>query len=189
MVALFHQIATAPAQGAPMALCENEPYTHIVAGTMTPAEGVTTQPPPPPSSASIILCAPQSRIYIALTPGVPVETRLIRPVVESSYQRVLHILAPPGKNRIVSTHDGWIFNTTIGAHELLVKNAGVDVVPLWIPEGLVGQVKKNRYVSFGELRDALVALYEHMNWAGWTMARFEIWDAGKEVGYGELVGV
>ncbi|KAI4272101.1 MAG: hypothetical protein L6R38_006692 [Xanthoria sp. 2 TBL-2021] len=134
----------------------------------------------------LILCAPKSRTYIALTPGFPVDTRHIRPVVVSAYQQILHITAPPPEDHVISFSSGWIFNITIGAYSLRVKNAGLEDSPLWL-YGLTGPVNAvPRHITYGVLGKALLALYIHMNEHGWRQAEFEIWDAGKEFGFGIL---
>ncbi|KAL8745380.1 MAG: hypothetical protein Q9184_007882, partial [Pyrenodesmia sp. 2 TL-2023] len=134
----------------------------------------------------LILCVPKSRIYIALTPGFPIGSQQLRPVVASAYQQILHNTTPPNEDRIISSDSGWIINITIGAYGLQVRNAGVEYAPLWI-YGLTGQVNAvTRHITYGVLGKALFALDTHMNEDGWRQADFEIWDAGKEVGFATL---
>ncbi|KAI4220327.1 MAG: hypothetical protein LQ349_008114 [Xanthoria aureola] len=172
-------ILAAPARDSPGVHCQNAPYTQIVAGDMTPARKRGDVPAP------LILCAPESRTYIALTPGLPADTRQIRPVVISAYQRILNITGPLHEDRIISFSSGWIFNTTIGAYSLKVKNVGVANTRhrMWWSRP-VNTVP--RHMTYLELENALLALYTHLNERGWRQAQFEIWDAGREVGFATL---
>ncbi|KAI4224287.1 MAG: hypothetical protein L6R36_004782 [Xanthoria steineri] len=147
---------------------------------MTPARKRGDVPAP------LILCAPKSRTYITLTPGLPADTRQIRPVVISAYQQILNLTAPPHGDRIISSSSGWIFNTTVGAYSLRVQNAGMEYTPSWF-FGWTRPVKvAPRHITYGVLAKALLALYTHLNERGWRQARFEIWDAGREVGFATL---
>ncbi|KAL8651896.1 MAG: hypothetical protein Q9226_004495 [Calogaya cf. arnoldii] len=147
---------------------------------MTPPKKRDSAPDP------LILCAPESRTYIALTPSLPVDTRQIRPVVERAYQQILRVTAPPREDRIISFSSGWIFNTTVSAYSLKVKNAGFEDTPLWI-YGWTGPINPvQRHITYSMLGKALLALYTHMNEHGWRQAEFEIWDAGREVGFATL---
>ncbi|KAL8724551.1 MAG: hypothetical protein Q9181_006774 [Wetmoreana brouardii] len=131
--------------------------------------------PPDP----LILCAAKSRTYISLTTtSASMDARLLRPVIASAYQQILHTLAPPSKDRIISFDDGWIFTNTIGAFDLKIRSAGSQSVPLWV-YGLLGHAAKI-HLTYGQLRDALLTLYDHMSRAGWSEATFDIYDAGQQ---------
>ncbi|KAL9595792.1 MAG: hypothetical protein Q9179_004846 [Wetmoreana sp. 5 TL-2023] len=137
--------------------------------------------PPDP----IILCAAKSRTYISLTTtSASMDARLIRPVIASAYQQILHTLAPPGKDRIISFDDDWIYTNNFGEFDLKIRNAGSQNVPLWV-YGLMGHSAKS-HITYGQLRDALLTLYDHMSRARWSEATFDIYDAGQQVGYGIL---
>ncbi|KAL8734138.1 MAG: hypothetical protein Q9166_001623 [cf. Caloplaca sp. 2 TL-2023] len=167
-----------------MALCQNQPYTNIIAGQTTPSRVSTSKrSAASPPLFSVLLCAPNSRTYIELTPDLPLPPRLVLPVITSAQQQIQHQIAPPNSDRIINFHTGWIFNSTVGAYELRVRNEGVDDVPLWI-YGLSGQV--NRHVTYRILSDALLALKGYMDAEGWRGAVFGIYHAGKQVGFGEL---
>ncbi|KAL9005207.1 MAG: hypothetical protein Q9188_002006 [Gyalolechia gomerana] len=177
------------APSLPLALCQNEPYTHIVAGTRTPIK----RSPPSSNPNSTLLCAPNSTTYITLTTITTtpsIDTRLLRPVISTAYQNILHTIAPPSKDRIISSSPGWIFNTTVGAYELKVKNAGTEFVPLWLYGLTAGALPATRRkMTYKVLRDALLALYVFMNDKGWRLGEFEVYDQGKMVGFGVLGGV
>ncbi len=146
---------------------------------MTPARKRGDVPAP------LILCAPESRTYIALTPGLPADTRQIRPVVISAYQRILNITGPLHEDSVISFSSGWIFNTTVGAYSLKVRNVGAANTRyrVWW-NGPVNTVP--RHITYLELAKALLALYTHLNERGWRQAQFEIWDEGREVGFAIL---
>ncbi|KAI4183397.1 MAG: hypothetical protein L6R41_005427 [Letrouitia leprolyta] len=172
------------------------PFPHTISPHLTQTLPLSSQTPKkrsPLSPLSTLLCAPNSKTYIILTTGIPTsqDTKLLRPVISTAYNKIQHIIAlNPSKDPIINPSKGWIFNTTIGNYELKVKNAGAEAVPLWL-HGVMGgsrQPTGTRKLTYRVLADALVAFWVFMQDHGWRVGEFEIYDSGKEVGFGILGG-